>query len=127
MLVLTEGLIVYLSEDQVAGLGRDLHDYPAFALWLFDQASPAIVAMIMRSYHPGLAAANAPMQFAPQNGLAFHAPQGWIPREQRDMIGEAHRLGREMPMARLLWAVGLLRPRNAKYWSTIALMEREPL
>jgi methyltransferase (TIGR00027 family) len=127
VLVLSEGLIVYLSAEQVAQLGRDLHEYPTFALWLFDQASPAIVAMIMRSYHPGLAAANAPMQFAPQIGLAFHEAQGWVPREERDMVGEAHRLGREMPMARLLWAVGLLRARNAKYWSTIALMERAPL
>ena len=127
VLVLTEGLIIYLSEEQVAQLGRDLYECPAFASWLFDQASPAILAMIMRAYHPGLAAANAPMQFAPQIGLAFHAAQGWVPREERDMVGEAHRLGREMPMARLLWAVGLLRARNAKYWSTIVLTDRTRL
>ncbi|HEY5093521.1 MAG TPA: SAM-dependent methyltransferase [Candidatus Eremiobacteraceae bacterium] len=127
VLVLSEGLIVYLSEEQVAQLGRDLHEYPNFALWLFDQTSPAIVALITRRYHHGLAAANAPMQFAPQTGLAFHAAQGWLPREERDMVGEAHRLGREMPMARLLWAVGLLRARNVKLWSTMALMERAPV
>ena len=127
VIVLSEGLLIYLSEEQVAQLGRDLHECPNFALWLLDQASPAILAMITRRYHRGLAAANAPMQFAPKIGLAFHAPQGWVPREERDMVGEAHRLGREMPLARLLWAVGLLRARNAKYWSTIALMERAPL
>lgn len=127
VLVLSEGLLVYLSEEQVAQLGRDLYECPNFTLWLFDQTSPAIVAMIMRRYHRGLAAANAPMQFAPLIGLAFHAAQGWSPREERDMIGEAHRLKREMPMAGLLWALGMLRPHNAKFWSTIALMERVPL
>ena len=124
VLVLSEGLIIYLSEEQVVQLGSDLFDQPTFALWLFDQASPAILAMIKRRYHPGLAAANAPMQFAPPVGLAFHSAQGWLPREEHDLVGEAHRLKREMPMARLLWAFGLLRARNAKYWSTIALMER---
>ena len=123
-LVLSEGLVIYLSEEQVAQLGRDLHACSNFAFWLIDQASPAIMAMISRSFQRGLQAANAPMQFAPADGLAFHAAQGWVPREDRDMIGEAARLRREMPLGKLLRTIGLLRSRDAKMWSSIALLER---
>ncbi len=127
VLVVSEGLLVYLSEEQVAKLGRDLYACPNFALWLFDQASPTILKLMRRGYQKGLTAANAPMRFAPQSGLAFHAPQGWVPREVRDMIGEAHRLQREMKGAWLMRALGLLSAHHPKYWSAMALMERSDL
>lgn len=127
VLVVSEGLLVYLSEEQVARLGRDLSAYPNFKFWLFDQASPAILQFMQRGYHKGLQAANAPMQFAPKSGLAFHAAQGWVPREVRDMIGEARRLNREMRGAKFFRLLGMLRERDKKYWSAMALMERSDL
>jgi methyltransferase (TIGR00027 family) len=126
VLVVSEGLIIYLSEENVARLGRDLYACPNFALWLIDQASPSILKFMQRGYHKGLEAANAPMLFGPTSGLAFHAPQGWVPREVRDMIGEARRLHREMPNAWLMRAIGMLRARHPKYWSAMALLERRP-
>jgi methyltransferase (TIGR00027 family) len=126
VLVVSEGLTVYLSEESVASLGRDLYACPNFALWLIDQASPAILEFMRRGYHKGLEAANAPMLFGPESGLAFHAAQGWKPREVRDMIGEARRLRREMPNAWLLRMFGMLRARHPKYWSAMALLERRP-
>ncbi|HLJ84391.1 MAG TPA: SAM-dependent methyltransferase [Candidatus Eremiobacteraceae bacterium] len=125
VLVVSEGLTVYLSEENVARLGRDLYACPNFALWLIDQASPAILDFMRRGYHKGLEAANAPMLFGPKNGLAFHAAQGWVPREVRDMIGEARRLKREMRGAAFLRALGILRARDPKYWSAMALLERK--
>jgi methyltransferase (TIGR00027 family) len=126
VLVVTEGLIVYLSEENVASLGRDLYARPNFALWLIDQASPAILGFMRRGYHKGLESANAPMLFGPESGLAFHESQGWAPREVRDMVGEARRLDREMPNAWFLRAIGMLRARDPKYWSAMALLERRP-
>ncbi len=124
VLVVSEGLTVYLTEESVASLGRALYACPNFALWLIDQASPAILGFMRRGYHKGLEAANAPMLFGPASGLAFHEPQGWVPREVRDMVGEARRLNREMPNAWLLRALGMLRARDPKYWSAMALLER---
>ena len=46
VLVVTEGLLIYLSADQVASLADDLSSIPSFRWWLTDIASPALLAML---------------------------------------------------------------------------------
>ncbi len=75
VLVITEGLLVYLDEAQVRALAMDLAAQTGIRGWLLDLASPALLKMMERSMGPQLA--NAPMKFGPVNGVAFFEDLGW--------------------------------------------------
>lgn len=95
-LVVTEGLLVYLTEPQVAALADDLHAQPSFAHWLIDLASPRLLTYMNRSWGKAVTAGNAPFQFAPAASTDFFAPHGWRVTQFRSSMEEAHRLNREM-------------------------------
>lgn len=98
-LILTEGLLAYLAPDAVLDLARALHAQPSFALWIMDLASPDILKHAMKRTNARLAAANAALRFAPEEGEEFFRPTGWEPMEFRQTAAEARRLGREAPFA----------------------------
>ena len=97
-LVITEGLLIYLTDDQVTGLTRDLHREPSFRWWLFDLASPRLLQIIRKSWGRTLERGNAPFRFAPPNGTDFFRSLGWREIMYRSSLEEAHRIRREMPM-----------------------------
>jgi methyltransferase (TIGR00027 family) len=72
-LVITEGLLLYLSEQQVRALAQDLHR-AGIREWITDVIAPAIVRRMMRQM-PSLD--KAPMTFEPTDGVAFFEKQGW--------------------------------------------------
>jgi len=126
-LVITEGLLVYLTREQVAGLARDLRQPAAVRWWLIDLASPALLKMLARNWSPQLAAGNAPMQFAPAEGTVFFAEHGWREAEFRSTWDESLRLKRTMKGAWLWQLLGRLssKPRReeARRMSGIVLLE----
>lgn len=128
VLVITEGLLVYLPPEAVAELARDLHEQSAFVLWLSDLASPALLKMLTRTWGKRLAAGNAPMKFAPAEGTGFFEPFGWREQEYRAMFEESLRLKRTMRGARFWRLIGMLYPRKKqeefKRFSGIVLLER---
>ena len=99
-LVVTEGLLVYLTSEQVASLARALHGEPAIQWWISDIASPRLLEMLNKQWGKDLAAGNAPFRFGPPDSAAFFAPLGWREVVFRSALAEAHRLRREMP---LMW------------------------
>lgn len=99
VLVLTEGLLAYLEPAAVLDLARALHVQPQFALWILDLASPYILKQVMRRTAARLATSNVSFRFAPEEAEEFFRPAGWAPIEFRMTAEEAHRLGREMPLA----------------------------
>lgn len=103
-LVITEGLLVYLTADQVGTLARDVHDEADVRWWLIDLASPQLLRMLKRTWQPALEAASTPMQFAPADNTAFFTPFGWREAEYRSTWEESRRLKRTMPLAGL-WAL----------------------
>ena len=104
ILVVTEGLLVYLKPHDVTDLAIDLHGIPAMRWWIFDMASPRLLSMMNRQWGKSLDSANAPFLFAPEEGPAFFAPAGWNVAEVRSGMDEALRLRREMPMMRI-WRI----------------------
>ena len=108
VLVIAEGLLVYLTPDDVLALATDLSAQPAFRWWLIDLASPALLEWLQRSWGNHLRAGNAPMRFAPEAGTAFFAPAGWTEAEYHPMLDEAIRLRRAPRMAWLWKALALL-------------------
>jgi methyltransferase (TIGR00027 family) len=108
-LVLTEGLLVYLTPAQVTRLARAAHDQPVIRWWLTDLGSPLLLQMLKRTWQPHLEAANAPMQFAPAEGTTFFEPLGWREVEFHSTWIESMRLGRSMPFAQLSHWLGRFR------------------
>lgn len=102
VLVIAEGLLVYLTAEQVAALAGQLHGQPAMRWWLLDLASPRLLKMLARRWGKHLAAANSAMQFAPAEGTAFFARHGWHEAEFRSTWDESARLNRQMKLA-WLW------------------------
>src|SRR3954471_4939739 len=110
-LVITEGLLVYLSAEQVASLARALHAQSSVRWWITDLATPRLLKWMNRSWGKSVAAGNAPFRFAPANGTAFFAPFGWREAVFRAGMEEARRLRREMPGMWLWRLVIRLSPR----------------
>jgi methyltransferase (TIGR00027 family) len=102
VLVITEGLLVYLTAAQVGSLAADLHAQPTFQLWALELVAPWILRWMQRLWRGELEKGNAPMQFGPSNGTAFFQAFGWREREFRSFIDESWRLHRPMPFG---WAV----------------------
>ncbi len=128
VLVITEGLLVYLRPDAVATLARDLHDQQGFHWWLMDLGSPQLLKMLEKTWGKTVKAGNAPFLFAPAENTAFFAPHGWKEAEYRAMFEESVRLGRTMRFAWFWRFVGRLMPAKKqaefKRFSGIVLLER---
>ncbi|HKF77585.1 MAG TPA: SAM-dependent methyltransferase [Candidatus Dormibacteraeota bacterium] len=94
-LVLTEGLLVYLSREDAASLATALAARPAARRWLLDLAGPAAVQWSGRGgMGRALQRARAAHRFGPAEGPDFFRPLGWEPVETRSSWEEARRLGR---------------------------------
>jgi O-methyltransferase involved in polyketide biosynthesis len=111
VLVITEGLLVYLESDQVAGLARDLHDIAQAKWWLTDLASPMLLKFLEKQWAPRLKEGNAPFRFGPAEGTAFFAPFGWREAEFRSTWDESFRLQRTMRGAWLWKLLSHLQPK----------------
>lgn len=102
ILVLTEGLLVYLTPDMVGALADDLHAMPQAVRWVSDVIGPDIVARRRRRrWARHMDAANLSMQFAPDRPSAFFGEHGWQTHAYRSSMEEGRRLRREFPGARL--------------------------
>ena len=93
-LVVTEGLIIYLANEQVADLATDLSSQIHFRRWIFDLTSAALLEMIQKEMQPALQGSGALFQFAPGEGEAFFEKYGWISIESRSKLKTAAKLNR---------------------------------
>lgn len=93
--ILTEGLLVYLSPQQVASLAGDLAAVRTFRSWIVEVGSPGLLKMLERQSGDLAAAAGAPFKFAPAEGPAFFERYGWRVEDVRSLLkaaGAIHRL-----------------------------------
>jgi len=95
--VITEGLLAYLTEEQVAALAKDLHACEHFQYWVTDIASPRVRQMTNKHWGKELRAAGAPIQFAPEAAEEFFRPYGWESVEFREFYQASRELNRRMP------------------------------
>jgi len=92
--IVTEGLLVYLSADQVSELGKDLAAPFSFRRWASDLVLPALLKMLQKQIGTPLSEAGAPLKFAPAEGPAFFTRCGWRPVEAHSMLHVAAKLKR---------------------------------
>ena len=128
VLVITEGLLIYLPSLAVAALARDLARQPSFTLWLTDLASPGLLKMLAKGWGKVVAEGNAPFQFGPAESTAFFEPLGWKELEWRSSFEEGIRLKRTMRLGWLWKFLGRLasaeKQAEFKRFSGIALLGR---
>ncbi len=103
-LIVSEGLLVYLTRDEVAGLGRDLAAQPGFRDWAIDLCSPGLLKMLQANLGGALSRAGSPLQFGPEEGPAFFTASGWRPAEVYSMLKTAAKL-RRLPLGLRLAAL----------------------
>jgi methyltransferase (TIGR00027 family) len=126
VVVVTEGLLAYLSESDVVALARSLHAASAVRAWILEAAMPEALRQAQRAWGAALRQGRAEMQFSPADGLDFYAPHGWQPRVTRSLLEEAERFGREMRFASVARAVTkwLRGPETWRRMALYALMEK---
>ncbi|MGB9430567.1 MAG: class I SAM-dependent methyltransferase [Gammaproteobacteria bacterium] len=110
VLVITEGLLVYLAAEQVQNLAKDLHDQTAFQRWLTDLVSPRTIKIMRRLYSKQHTANQMRFQFGPKQHVEFFRPLGWTPTAFHSMWDNARRLHRHMRGAAFVNLLMMLTP-----------------
>jgi methyltransferase (TIGR00027 family) len=124
-LILTEGLLVYLTADAVASLARDLAAPPAFHSWITDLVSPGLLRMLQKNLGPQLSRASAHLQFGPPEGPEFFAPHGWRPVRVGSPLATAARFKRLPFWLRLVAMLPQPQGRQgSRPWSGICLLDK---
>jgi len=116
MLVLTEGVVPYLSLEEAAPLADDLKALDHVRYWIVDYFS-AEAMKYRRQKSMQRAMRNAPFRFAPADWFGFFREHGWQVKEMRYVTEEAERLGRPVPLPTLLMLA-------MKTWALFASKER---
>ena len=124
-LIITEGLLIYLTPDDVAGLAKDLAAPPSFQSWILDIASPGLLRMLAKKMAKQLHHA-APFKFAPPEGPNFFIPYGWKPVDVRSLLKNAARLKR---LSFFMSLFALLpeteKSRRDRPWSGVYLLKKQ--
>ena len=98
-LVITEGLLGYLSEGQVAQLSHHLRQQKNLRWWLLELSSPLLLQQWQRSYESKIYndyfnKGRPAFQFAPEQGTEFFRTSAWEVAEVRSLWTAAQQLKR---------------------------------
>jgi len=99
VLVITEGLLVYLPPEQVASLAASLKETAEAVWWITDLATPLLLNRLDKLWAENLAKGNSPFLFAPDDSRAYFAEKGWREAEFRSTWIESLRLNRPVRYA----------------------------
>jgi methyltransferase (TIGR00027 family) len=95
-LVITEGVIGYLTNTQAAQLSQDLFAVPSFQYWVHDY-NKGKMRRHRRSKALKKILVNAPLVFNVNDPIGFFTKHGWKVQEDIHILDEADRLGRKLP------------------------------
>lgn len=96
-LIMTEGVIGYLSNEQAAQLSEDLYSIPSFRYWIMDYSQGRLRKNRMTK-NLKRKLQHAPIQFTDKQPLQFFGRQGWTINERIQILDEADRIGRKLPI-----------------------------
>lgn len=95
-LIITEGVVPYLSVDDVGLLAEDLRAAGNVRGWIVDYFAPEVLAF--RKATSGDDFANAPFKFEPTDWRAFFEAHGWRPTDERYFVDEGLKHNRPPPI-----------------------------
>ncbi len=125
-LIVTEGLLIYLTAEQVGSWAMDLAAAPGFERWVLDISSPGLLRMLQKNMGPQLNQGGAKLQFAPPEGPGFFSRYGWKAIDVRSPLKTAARLGL-LPFWLRMMAM-LPEPKGAqgsRPWSGVCLFAKQ--
>jgi O-methyltransferase involved in polyketide biosynthesis len=108
VLVLTEGVVLYLSVEETASLAHDLQSRLDVRYWITDYIAPALHQYRRREVSKN-SMKNAPFRFEPTDYFGFFRAHGWRPKEIRYIALEGDRLNRPLPLPVVAKMTSLLR------------------
>ncbi len=124
-LIISEGLLVYLTTDQVAALARDLAAPKSFRYWITDLASPALLRMLANKMSAPLDQAGIPLRFAPEEGPDFFARCGWKLEAMHSTIHTAAKLHRLSFFLGLMAKISSPGYNSRRPWSAVCLLAKQ--
>jgi methyltransferase (TIGR00027 family) len=125
VLVISEGLLIYLMPGEVGELAKDLATPSSVQHWAVDICSPGLLAMMRERMADLVNEAGAPFLFAPAEGPPFFTAYGWTPIAVRSLMKTAAKLER-LPLALRMFSM-LPEPSGAqgsRPWSAVCLLAR---
>ncbi len=123
-LIVSEGLVGYLDNEEASSLARSLSVHHNFRRWVLDLMSPGLLKMVQKEMGSFLEEANAPLQFAPVEGKNFFLGYGWRPLKSVSKLKTAAKLKRLSP--EMLEFAAYPEPEGPKGdfpWSGVCLFE----
>ena len=124
IVVLTEGLLIYFTPEEVASFARDLAAGGRFQSWIVDLASPGQLKLMQRTSGTQLSEAGAAFKFGPAEGAKFFASHGWEPKEVQGLLKTAAQFKRS-PKGLLPMHVDSLNGVPANFpWTGVCLLEK---
>ena len=125
-LIISEGLVIYLSSEEAGLLATDLAAHEQFRYWVLDITSPALLNMLRKKMGKAFDEAAAPFKFAPTDGPEFFSKFGWKPLAVRSLwhaAGALKRLPRMMSFFYHLQKSEAFKPNRP--WGGACLLERQ--
>lgn len=89
IVVLSEGLLIYFTAEEVGSLATDLAAGMTFQNWIIDLASPGQLKLMQRSTGRQLSEAGAAFKFGPPEGPNFFTSFGWEPIDVQGLLKTA--------------------------------------
>jgi methyltransferase (TIGR00027 family) len=124
IVVLTEGLLIYFTPEEVASFARDLATGGRFQSWIVDLASPGQLKLMQRTSGTQLSEAGAAFKFGPPEGAKFFASHGWEPKEVQGLLKTAAQFKRS-PKGLLPMHVDSLNGVPANFpWTGVCLLTK---
>ena len=112
-LIITEGVLPYLSNQEVSELAFDLKLFPKFNYWIAEYMSQKVIQYLMSSTRQKKMK-NAPFKFAPVNWFSFFSENGWSENQTKYTGIEGKRLGRLLPAPWWVKILSLLMSQKTK-------------
>lgn len=94
ILVLTEGVLIYLDAEDVASLASELSSLSHFGAWVLEVVSPEALQNMKHTAGRRMDSEEASFQFGPAEGPNFFKAYGWKVSEVQGVLKTAVKLGR---------------------------------
>jgi len=123
IVVMTEGLLIYFTPEEVGSLATDLATGVHFQSWIIDLASPGQLKLMQRTTGKQLSEAGAAFKFGPSEGANFFMPYGWESRSVEGLLKTAAQFNR--PPAELLSLLPEPKGNPGNYpWTGVCLLKK---
>ncbi|MEZ0393200.1 MAG: class I SAM-dependent methyltransferase [Pseudobdellovibrionaceae bacterium] len=105
--VLTEGVLPYLTQEQVSNLSEDLMQHSSFKFWIGDYISAKSYRYLKDPKRMKILK-NAPFQFYPEDWMDFFEKRGWHLQQAQYYTEISEKLGRPSPMPKIFKLLELI-------------------